>query len=41
MDKRVQTLEAALSAQKMAYEALKEVFEGLVNHAQHGQGPEQ
>ena len=27
-------MEAALQSQKMAYEALKEVFEGLVNDAQ-------
>ena len=42
MDKRVLALEAALSAQKTAYEALKEVFEGLVNNAQLGdEGAEQ
>ena len=42
MDNRVQALEAALSAQKTAYETMKEVFEGLFNHAQPGvQNPEQ
>ena len=42
MDKRVLALEATLSAQKTAYEAFKDVFEDLVNHAQADvQGPEQ
>ena len=36
MDERVKALEAALSAQKMAYEAMRDVFEGLINHAQPG-----
>ena len=33
LDHRVQSLEAALQAQKTAYEAMKDVFEGLVNGA--------
>ena len=33
---RVRVLEAALSAQKMAYETMRNVFEGLINHAQPG-----
>ena len=36
MDERLQALEAALSAQKMAYETMRDVFEGLINHAQPG-----
>ena len=34
LDLRVQSLETALLAQKAAYEAMKDVFEGLVNGVQ-------
>ena len=36
MDQRVKVLEAALSAQKTAYEAMRDVFEGLINQAHPG-----